>query len=94
LVGIILPLAVISRPVDWKLFFYIAAMGFTSVWVVYSIILLGYVFLVEGRRNTNKLKMKKEEDFFSLHSTKKWKDLRKITLEGNKDQEMSNTNWN
>ena len=56
LVGVILPLATTARPIDWKLFFYIMAMGFTFVWAVYSIILLGYVFLVEGRRSRNKLK--------------------------------------
>jgi hypothetical protein len=52
LVGIILSFAITSGPIDWKLFFYIMAMGFTSVWVAYSIILFGYVFLVEGRRSS------------------------------------------
>ena len=41
LVGIILSFAITSGPIDWKLFFYIMAMGFTSVWVAYSIILFG-----------------------------------------------------
>lgn len=54
--GIMLPLAITSGPTDWKWFFYIMGMGFTSVWVVYSILLLGYVFLVEGKRSRNKLK--------------------------------------
>jgi hypothetical protein len=94
LVGIIFPLAMTTRPIDWKWFFYIMAMGFTLVWAVYSILLFGYVFLVEGRRNRNKLKTRKEEDPFALHSTKKWKDLGEITLKGSKDQEMSNANWN
>ena len=94
LVGIILPLAITSRPVDWKRFFYIMAMGFTLVWVVYSIILLGYVFLVEGRRNRNKLKMKKEEDPFSLHSTKEWEDLWETSVKRNKDPGMGNPEWN
>jgi hypothetical protein len=70
------------------------ALGFTLVWVVYSIILLVYVFLIEGKRNRDRLERRKGKDPFPLHSTKKWKDLREITLTGNKDQEMSNTNWN
>jgi hypothetical protein len=61
---------------------------------VYSILLFGYVFWVDGRRNRNKLKTRKEEDPFSVHSAKKWEDLWEITVKGNKDQEMSNTNWN
>jgi hypothetical protein len=59
LFGIIFPIFMSSKPIDWKRFFTIMAMGITLVWVVYSIILLGYVFLVEGRRNRNNLKMKK-----------------------------------
>ena len=35
--------------------FPLMAMGFTFVWVICSIILLGYVFLLEGRRNRIKL---------------------------------------
>jgi hypothetical protein len=42
--------------------------------------------LVEGRGNRNKLKMRKDRDPFSLHSTKGWEDLWEITLKGNKDQ--------
>jgi hypothetical protein len=64
LVGILLPLAITSRPVDWKWFFYIMAMAFTLVWLAYSIILFGYVFLVEGRRNRRRLMMSKEEESF------------------------------
>lgn len=30
------------------------AVSFTVVWFIYSIILFGYVFLIEGRRNRNK----------------------------------------
>jgi len=63
-VGIILPLAITSRPIGWKWFFYIMAMGVTLVWVGYSIILFGYVFLVEGRRNRRRLMMRKEEEPF------------------------------
>ena len=55
---------------------------------------LAYVFLIEGKRNRDRLGRRKGKDPFLLHSTKKWKDLREITLKGNKDQEMSNTNWN
>ena len=65
LVGIMLPLAITSRPVDWKWFFYIMAMVFTFVWVVYSILFFGYVFFVEAKRNRNELRMRKEEEPFS-----------------------------
>jgi len=46
LVGIILPLAITSRPINWKSLFTLMAMGFTLVWVVYTIILLVIVFLI------------------------------------------------
>jgi len=36
LVGIILPVPITSRPIDWKCLFYIMAMGFTLVWVLYK----------------------------------------------------------
>jgi hypothetical protein len=94
LVGIILPLARTPRPVDWKQFFYIMAMGFTLVWFVYSIILFGYVFLVEGRRNRNKLKMKREEDPFSLNSTKELDAPWEITAKRNRDPGMGTPEWN
>ena len=94
LVGIIFAIFMSLRPIDLKRFFYTMAMGFTLVWVVYSIILLAYVFLIEGRRNRNELKRGKEEGPFSLHSTKDLEALREITVKGNKDQEMSNANWN
>jgi hypothetical protein len=89
-VGIISPLAMIGKAID----FYLMAMGFTLVWVVYSIIVLAYVFLVEGRRNRNKLEMKREEDPFSLHSTKEWEDLWEMTVKRNKDPGMGNPEWN
>lgn len=94
LIGIILPLAVTSSPIDWKRFFYIMAMGFTLVWVVSSIILFAYVFLIEGKRNRDRLERRKGKDPFPLHSTKEWEDLWKTSVKRNKGQEISNTNWN
>jgi hypothetical protein len=94
LVGIILPLATSSKPVDWKWFFYIMALGITLVWVVYSILLLGYVFLIEGRRNRNKLMMRKEEGPNPLHSTKELDALWEITAKRNRDPGMRNHSWN
>jgi uncharacterized membrane protein len=94
LVGIILPVAITSKPIDWKWFFYIMAMSIALVWVVYSIILFAYVFLVEGKRNRYKLKMKREEDPFSLHSTKEWEDLWEMSVKRNKHPGMGNHDWN
>ena len=45
-----------SKPIDWKWFFYLMVLNFSLLWAIYSLILLGYVFLVEGRKNRNKLK--------------------------------------
>jgi hypothetical protein len=45
------------------------AMGFTLVWVAYSISFFGYVFLVEGRRNRRRLMIGKEEEPFSYKVT-------------------------
>jgi hypothetical protein len=46
-----------SKPIDWKWFFYLMVLNFSLLWAIYSLILLGYVFLVEGRRNRNRLKI-------------------------------------
>jgi hypothetical protein len=43
------------------------AISLFLVWATYPIILLGYVFLVEGRRNKNKSKHQKEDPSL-LHS--------------------------
>jgi hypothetical protein len=84
LVGIILPVVITSRPTGWKWFFYIMAMGIALVSVVYSIVLFGYVFLVEGRRNRRRLMMRKEEDRFSLQTGDK----------RNRDRRLGNPEWN
>jgi len=88
LVGIMLPnILGVKDPV------YIA-ISFTLVWAIYSMILLGYVFLVEGRRNRNRLNPKKEEDPFLLHSIQEWEALWKITVGRHKDPGMGNPDWN
>jgi len=85
LLGIVLPLALgVKDPV------YIA-ISFTLVWAIYSLILLGYVFLVEGRRNRNK---SKEEDPFPPELIQEWEALLEITVERYKDPRRGNPNWN
>ena len=49
LIGIIVPVAMNSKPIDWNRALYMMALTFTFVWAVYSIILFVYAFLVEGR---------------------------------------------
>jgi hypothetical protein len=58
LLGIALPLAL---GVKDPLYIFIS---FSSVWAIYSLILPGYVFLVEGKRDRNILNPKKEDDPF------------------------------
>jgi hypothetical protein len=72
-----------SKPIDWSRFFYIMAMGITLVWFVYSIILLAYVFLIEGKRNRNKLKTRKGRA--SLSPEQEWEALSRITTKRCKD---------
>ena len=88
LFGILLPLAMgVNHPT------YIA-ISFSLVWAIYSLILLGYVFLIEGRRNRNKSKTTKEEDPFPHHLIQEWEALWKITAGKHKDPGMGNPNWN
>jgi hypothetical protein len=88
LLGIILPLALgVKDPV------YIA-ISFTLVWAIYSIILLGYVFLIEGRRNRNRSKTRKEENPFGLHSIQEWEALWELTVKRTKGPGMRNQEWN
>jgi hypothetical protein len=54
LAGIIFPFAMTGKPIDWDWFFLVMALSISLVWAIYSLILLGYVFLVEGRRNRNR----------------------------------------
>ena len=94
LVAIIFPLAMTGRPIDWDTFFLIMAISFSLVWAIYSLILLGYVFLVEGRHKRNESKRRKEEDPSLLHSIQEWEALWKITVGKHKDPGMENPNWN
>jgi hypothetical protein len=66
------------------------AISFSSVWAIYSLILLGYVFLVEGRRNRNK---SKEEDPFPPELIQEWEALWEITVEKS-DKEEKKILWN
>jgi len=45
LAAIIFPFALIGKPIDWDTFFLIMAISFSLTWAIYSMILLGYVFL-------------------------------------------------
>ena len=94
LAGIILPFFLLPKPIDWDWFFYLIVLGFTLVWAIYSLILLGYVFLVEGRRNRNKSKTLKEEDPFPPELIQEWEALWKITVGRHKDPGMGNPDWN
>jgi hypothetical protein len=67
------------------------AISFSSVWAIYSLILLGYVFLVEGRRNRNK---SKEEDPFPPELIQEWEALWEITVERYKGPRRGNPDWN
>ncbi len=73
LLGIALPLVLgVKDPTYIAIFF-------SSVWVLYSIILLGCVFFVEGKPYRN------------LLNPKKW---RVVIIKRNKDHRMGNPNWN
>jgi hypothetical protein len=69
-------------------------LSFSLVWAICSLILLGYVFLVEARRNRNKSKTIKEEDPFPHHLIQEWEALWKITVGRHKDPGMGNPDWN
>jgi hypothetical protein len=94
LVAIIFPLAMTGRPIDRDTFFLVMALSFSLTWAIYSMIFLGYVFLVEGRHKRNESKRRKEEDPFLLHSIQEWEALREITVERYKDPGMGNPDWN
>ena len=93
LAGIILPFSLLPKPIDWDWFFLVMALSFSLVWAVYSLILLGYVFLVEGRHRRNKLKRRKKEDPSFLHSIQEWEALWEITVKKS-DQEEKKILWN
>ena len=87
LFGILLPLALgVKDPV------YIA-ISFSLVWAIYSLILLGYAFLVEGRRNRNRLNHKKEEDPIIPSMIQEWEALWEITVKKS-GQEEKKILWN
>ena len=92
LAGIILPFSLLPKPIDWDWFFLVMALSFSLVWAIYSLILLGYVFLVEGRRNRNRSNPKKEEDPFPPELIQKWEALWEITVEKS-DQEEKKILW-
>jgi len=86
LAGIILPIALgVKDPV------YIA-ISFSSVWAIYSLILFGYVFLVEGRRNRNRPKIREEEDPFPPKLFQEWEALWEKTIKKN-DQDKKKILW-
>jgi hypothetical protein len=86
LFGILLPLTL-----GVKDHVYIA-ISFSLVWAIYSLILLGYVFLVEGE--INKSETRKEEDPFPPKLIQEWEALWKITVGRHKDPGMGNPDWN
>ena len=86
LMGIILPLVLgVNDPT------YIA-ISFASVWAIYSLILFGYVFLVEGRRNRNRPKIREEEDPFPPKLIQEWEALWEKTIKKN-DQDKKKILW-
>jgi hypothetical protein len=85
LLGIVLPLALGVKDLTYMAIF------FSSVWAIYSLILLGYVFLVEGRRNRNK---SNGVDPFPPELIREWEALWEITVERYKDPRKGNPNWN
>jgi hypothetical protein len=88
LLGIALPLVLgVKDPL------YIS-ISFSSVWAIYSLILLGYVFLVEGRRDRNILNPKKEDDPFPPELIQKWEALWEITVKRCKDPRIGKADWN
>ena len=86
LLGIVLPLALGVKDLTYMAIF------FSSVWAIYSLILLGYVFLVEGRRNRNRLKTGKE-DPFPPSMIQEWEALWEITVKKS-GQEEKKILWN
>jgi hypothetical protein len=86
LLGIVLPLALGVKDLTYMAIF------FSSVWAIYSLILLGYVFLVEGRRNRNRLQTRKE-DPFPHHLIQEWEALWEIAVKKS-DQEEKKILWN
>jgi hypothetical protein len=93
LVGIIFPFAMTGKPIDWDKFFLIMALSFSLPWAIYSIILLGNIFLFV-KRNRKELKTLTKGDPSFLHSMQEWDALWKITVGRYKDPGIGNPNWN
>jgi hypothetical protein len=66
----------------------ISAVAFIIGLICLTIVAIGIMTPITKARSEGPLSA------FPLHSTKGWEDLWEITLKGNKDQELSNTNWN
>jgi uncharacterized membrane protein YhaH (DUF805 family) len=87
LVGILLPLGLGVKDSTY------IAISFTLVWAIYSLILLGYVFLVEGRRNRDRSRTREEQDPFSPKLIQEWEVLWEVTVKKS-DQEEKKILWN
>ena len=85
LLGIALPLALGVKDPTY------IAISFSSVWGIYSLILLGNIFLVKGRRNRNRPKHHKEDPTL-LHSIQEWEALWEITI-GKNDPDEKKLLW-
>ena len=90
LAGIILPFSLLPTPIDWNWFFLVMTLSFSLVWAIYCLILLGYVFLVEGRRNRNK---SNDVDPIPPSMIQEWEALWEITVKKG-DQEEKKILWN
>jgi hypothetical protein len=89
LFGILLPLLAlgVKNPV------YIAV-AFILVWATYSLILFGYVFLVEGRQRRNESEKIKGEDPFPPSLIQEWEALWEITVKKYGDSRTNHREWN
>ena len=88
LFGIILPLVLGVKDPTY------ITITFSLVWVIYCLILLGYIFLVEGRQYRDRLNRKKDEDPFPHHLIQEWEALWEVTVGRNKDPRKGNPEWN
>ena len=88
LFGIILPLILWIKDSTY------IAIFFTSIWVLCSLILLGYVFLVKGRRNRSTSEIMKEKDSFPPHLMQEWEAPWEIAAVKHKGPRVGDPNWN
>ena len=92
--GIILPFFLLPQPIDWDWFFWVTALSFSLVWALTYLILLGNIFLVEGRPYRNWLNPKKEEDPFPPKLIQEWEALWEITVGRYNGPRKGNPDWN